>query len=101
MSKRKRGMRRRPVPKRVWKPMASRIAAAHGIKVNQLLWFGNPGHTTKFHQARRAFWRAIRDLGEYSFPAIADISGHHHTGVIRGLRRAPPSFTHQEQSPCL
>ena len=73
---------RRPVPEELWKPLAFMICWAHRITIRQLL-FGDPD--LRFAIPRARFWTRLRRKG-YSLPAIAEISGHHHTTVLSGLR---------------
>lgn len=94
--------KRKTVPVTVWRPIAARVAAAHAITVNQLLWHGalKTGDQA-YHQARRSFWRAIRELG-YSLRQIGAISGHNHNAVVHGLRKTRPTpAANQETHPCL
>lgn len=70
-----------PVPETVWKPLANGLAAAFGITGKELLW---EGRGRRFAVPRQLFWRVLREM-DYSFPAIADITGHNHTTIINSL----------------
>ncbi len=83
-SRRKRDRRWRPVPRQLWEPLAQAVAQAHGVTVRQM-FFGPSGY--RFVIPRARFWRCLRWITKggkprYSWPAIAAITGHHHTSVM-------------------
>jgi len=61
---------------------ATAIARAHNVLVTEML---GPRRTKSFTAARHAWWLFLRTLG-WSYPNIAELTGHDHTSVLTAVK---------------
>lgn len=80
---------RSQVPRRLWKALAAGIAAEHGMTVRAMLF---EDRSFVFFIPRAKFWCALRSFKRrngkprYSLPAIAAVTGHHHTTILSAIK---------------